>query len=361
MISIKKYLDADTPFILDEPQADELLATIIEAYRSALFMVGNQAVVGCPAPARELESGLEELAVRVAPESTPQTVSTIQRQVEELLVRWGASMAEHLKARTDEVKELLIAVARTAEAVGERDQQYATQFNGLTADLQAIANLDDLTQIRASVKRKAAELKISVDRMALDGQQSLAHMRTKVSTYEVKLKAAEDLASKDPLTGLANRRGVERRMEWYAAQKRPYSIILLDLNLFKSINDKHGHAVGDALLHDFASELTKTVRKEDLVGRWGGDEFIVVFGCDAATAKSQVDRIREWVFGNYTIQCAGLQVPLKIHVEASVGLAGWYPGRTAQEVIKEADQAMYMAKKESRNARGIPRATAAAL
>ena len=159
-----------------------------------------------------------------------------------------------------------------------------------------------ITQVRASLVRKAAELKNCVDQMAQDGRQSLAQLRTKVATYETKLKAVEQIAAKDSLTGLANRRGVEKRLEWLVARGEPFCVVVLDLNSFKRVNDQHGHAEGDDLLRKFSEELGRNVRTEDTVGRWGGDEFIIVLNRDLAAAQSQIRRIQEWVFGDYEIR-----------------------------------------------------------
>jgi diguanylate cyclase (GGDEF)-like protein len=153
---------------------------------------------------------------------------------------------------------------------------------------------------------------------------------------------------KDPLTGLANRRSVEERLEWIVAENQPHCVIVLDLNGFKEINDKYGHAAGDDLLKKFAHELQKNIRSDDLVGRWGGDEFIVLLNRDLGATQLQVDRMREWVFGSYTIESSAGKNKVRVHVEASVGLAEWLPGKTAKEVIEQADTAMYLDKQASR-------------
>jgi diguanylate cyclase (GGDEF)-like protein len=347
LISIKKYLDTDsTSLVIEESEANELQTATMDSYRSALCAMGKSAVEACPATARELERGLTGLAGQLSLEIPAKAVTKNQELVEDVLQRWGSSTAAHLRGKADEVKELLLMLARTAESVGERDQRYAGQIGGLTADLKAIANLDDLTQVRASLVRKATELKSCVDQMARDGEQSLAQLRTKVSVYEDKLKTVEKLASKDTLTGLANRRGVEARMEWNISMDRRYCVVMLDLNLFKAVNDKHGHVAGDDLLKKFSLELQKNVRADDLVGRWGGDEFVIVLARDLEGAKSQVQRIKDWVFGDFAIETGTGKGTLKITVAASIGLAEWRPGKTAKQVIEEADSAMYLDKKQ---------------
>ncbi len=331
-----------------EPHRDPLLETALDCYASALHTIGRSALEACAATGRELDEGLAALQPRLTPGSTALALQGIERDAERHLARWGAQTAEHLKAKADEVRELMLMLAGTAESVGERDQRYANQFTGLTADLHAVANLEDITQVRRSVLKKAAEMKTCVDAMAEDGRQSLNEMRAQLSDYEEKLRLAEELATKDPLTGLANRRGIEARMAWWARQRRGFCVVMVDLNHFKELNDHHGHQAGDDLLRAFATELATRVRADDMVGRWGGDEFVVVIACELEIAQRQVERIRQWVFGEYAVRTARGRDTVKVQVEAAVGLAEWVPGETMEEMLKRADTAMYEDKRTGR-------------
>jgi diguanylate cyclase (GGDEF)-like protein len=348
LISIKKYLDDSARSVaIEEPDPDDSLGRIGDCYRALLLVVGKSALRACTATGCTLEQQLSRLEASLARHSGVNDVEDAQRQVEDRLNRWGQLTSEHLKSKADEVKELLMLLARTAESVGERDHRYSGQFDHLTAELKNIANLDDLTLVRSSLVRKATELKTYVDKMTQEGQQSLSQLRTKVSGYESKLKAAEQLASKDPLTGLANRRTAESRMEWYDSEGQMYSVVILDLDSFKGINDNFGHATGDDLLRKFAEELQKNMRSSDLVARWGGDEFIVVLACDINGARLQVERMRQWVMGRYTIQKGNGPETIKIDIRASAGAAQWEPGMTGKQVIEKADAAMYEDKNRS--------------
>ena len=150
----------------------------------------------------------------------------------------------------------------------------------------------------------AAELKTYVDRMAQDSRESVAQLQAEVSTYETKLKAVEELALRDSLTGLANRRNVEGRIKWRIAHQQVFCVMMIDLNDFKPVNDTYGHPAGDSLLKQFSQELRSNLRSTDVAGRWGGDEFIVILDCDLAGANCQVERMRKWVLGEYTVQGA---------------------------------------------------------
>jgi diguanylate cyclase (GGDEF)-like protein len=349
VISLKKYLEAE----VREPQvreADpiELLSAILEGYRSALLAMGKSGAQACPTVGSDLQSKLANVVTRFAGEISPPLVRDAGTEVTQQLQRWGDRTAEYFQARTTEVKELLLVLARTAESVGERDHRYTDHFSQFTSRLQTISNLEDLTQVRASLVQQATELKTYVDRMEQDSHKLVAQLQTEVSAYETKLKEVEELALRDALTGLANRRYAEEHMGSRIAQQRAFCVVMLDLNRLKHVNDKYGHLAGDNLLHQFSQELRSSLRSSDMVGRWGGDEFILVMDCDLAGAQAQIDRLRKWVFGEYTIRLGKGTGEVKINVDASVGVTQWQAGETIQEVIERADADMYKQKELAR-------------
>jgi diguanylate cyclase (GGDEF)-like protein len=345
VISLKKYLDMDgEPPRESGPDPAEVLPVLLQCYRAALLTMGKSGSQACPAVGTELQEQLVNLEALFSGTVTASLAKETEAKIEQHLQEWGGRSAEYFKAKANEVKEILIVLARAAESVGERDQRYAGRFTELTAQLQTIANLEDLTQVRSSLVKRAAELKTYVDQMAQESKKSVALLQSEVSVYETKLKAAEALALRDVLTGLANRRNVEERIEWRIAQKQVFCLVVMDLNDFKEVNDTYGHLAGDSLLKQFAQELRGSIRSSDLVGRWSGDEFVVVLDSDLASAKAQIERVQNWVFGEYPIQPAG-KPEVKVKVEAAIGMAVWRAGQTLQQVIEYADAAMYEDKK----------------
>ena len=350
MISLKKYLDMDEIKLREAPESSgkadptELAAAVLDAYRAALVVMGKRGEKACPPLGADLNASLAKFARDLKANATPSAVREMEERVENHLQQWGSGTAEYFRKKTDDVKELLIVMARTAESVGRRDQRYASQFNKFTVRLQAIANLEDLANIRASLVAGAAELKTCVDQMSQDTHEAVAQLRADVSNYETRLKAVEQLAVRDPLTGLANRRYVEERIGLRVEEKQTFCIAILDLNRFKKVNDTHGHPAGDEVLKQFSQELRSNSRPADIVGRWGGDEFILILDCPLAGAESQLERVRQWVYGEYSIPLGAGKEAIKVHVDASVGLAQWKPGETMQQVIERADAAMYQQK-----------------
>lgn len=145
----------------------------------------------------------------------------------------------------------------------------------------------------------------------------------------------------DPLTGLAGRPGFESRLEQRLAQEKPFSLLFIDLDGFKKVNDTYGHQVGDRVLEEVAQRLKRSVRSQDLCCRWGGDEFTVLMRGDRRrkSLTSAAQRIVRSL-------CQPMAVDgLILRCGASTGLAT-YPidGTDAHSLIQAADQAMYRAK-----------------
>jgi diguanylate cyclase (GGDEF)-like protein len=347
VISIKKYLDLDSSELnkYRPPSPEELLASILEAYRAALGAMGNSGLRACPALGPGLQHRLMLLVEGLAKTLTPPLVKETEGHVEQHLQEWGEQTAEYFQQRAGDVKEILIVLARAAESVAERDQRYATQFGEFHKRLQALAKLEDLPQLRAAVVRGAKELKTCVDKMEQDSHESVAALRTQVSTYQTKLEEAEQRASHDTLTCLENRQGVESKLQRRIAAKQPFCVVMLDLNGFKQVNDTYGHEAGDDLLKQFSTELRSASRATDAVGRWGGDEFIVILDGNLTEAQGHVERMQKWVFGSYTLRI-GSQGP-KVDMNAATGLVEWQAGETIKEVLARADALMYKQKAEA--------------
>jgi len=150
----------------------------------------------------------------------------------------------------------------------------------------------------------------------------------------------ERMAKTDPLTGIANRRAFEERFHLAAYKADRYgslfSIIVIDLDGFKKVNDIYGHLEGDRILKSIASSIDNSIRPADFLARWGGDEFIVLMDGDAENAKVLADRIRTAVThsAQETIICL------------SCGAAQYENGDDLASITARADKAMYKAKSQ---------------
>jgi diguanylate cyclase len=165
-----------------------------------------------------------------------------------------------------------------------------------------------------------------------------------------KTRVLAELAARDELTGLFNRRHMtELLAQQRAACQRSgegFVVALVDLDHFKRINDSHGHAVGDSVLRAFAEQAGAAMRGTDTVGRWGGEEFLVVYPRSTAHEAAQgAARLREHVAAAVVTTPAGQLVTFTV----SIGLTEHLPPESVEALVERADRAMYQAKSQGRN------------
>lgn len=160
-----------------------------------------------------------------------------------------------------------------------------------------------------------------------------------------------ELALTDPLTGLYNRRYMERHLETLAERagqsRRPFSLVMLDIDHFKPINDTYGHDAGDEVLREFALRIQHNLRGIDLACRFGGEEFVIVMpDADIKTAQAVGERLRAYVASAPFLVSNGSK---KLDVTISVGVSTRLDGDRPEQILKRADEALYRAKRSGRN------------
>jgi diguanylate cyclase (GGDEF)-like protein len=203
---------------------------------------------------------------------------------------------------------------------------------------------DDLHQVNTELAKEVAE-RIVIETELSDVKDDLADVREELSESIAKEEKSRNIAIHDALTGLPNRVLFEEHLDHGLIQAKRHgwklAVLFIDIDNFKSINDSHGHDLGDKVLLTVADRLQSATRSEDTVSRWGGDEFVCLLlevkqEADVARlAELMVKRISE------TFEFKGVVLSIRV----SIGIA-IYPadGETADILFKNADKAMYKAK-----------------
>ncbi len=173
--------------------------------------------------------------------------------------------------------------------------------------------------------------------------------------YQKELREAslrmELMAKTDMLTGLANRRDMVERLEMEHARSLrsgiPMAVIMIDIDHFKKVNDKHGHQAGDRALRSVAECIKAMVRRSDSCARWGGEEFLVLCpDCDGPNAMAIAEKVRSSIEGLKLEHGAG---SIELSISAGVSAKPKAAERPWDDLVREADEAMYRAKKLGRN------------
>jgi len=197
----------------------------------------------------------------------------------------------------------------------------------------------------------------------IDRQELLARVATQIRRHRyteqlrLTVRASMEMAVTDALTGLYNRRYLESQLNQLIEQSvdrgKLLSLLTLDIDFFKSVNDTYGHDAGDRVLQEVAGRIRSSIRSADLACRTGGEEFVVVLpGADLATAERVGERIRKAIAAKPFLLGPGTHLT----VTASLGVSSLGSARDAvEDLLKRADRALYRAKREGRN-RVVPAA-----
>lgn len=174
---------------------------------------------------------------------------------------------------------------------------------------------------------------------------SLVYPLRNASMYQLAMLSA----FQDPLTGINNRASLEKSLprEINLAQRHdmPLTLLVIDVDHFKNINDTHGHQVGDAVLREITGVFAETVRTTDLVFRYGGDEFVIALSnTDSEAAREVAERIREGIE-----KCQFSVGNVRLVISASVGMTELNGRDTLESAFRRADEALLLAKREGRN------------
>jgi diguanylate cyclase (GGDEF)-like protein len=229
---------------------------------------------------------------------------------------------------------------RLQRADGERDLQVSCSpiRDGHGAVQGCLVSMADLT----AVVRTNARLR-----------SALAELQASREEIESKNRALETLAMIDPLSGCLNRRAFTKSAVRVFARAAgggaPASVLIADLDHFKSINDRFGHAVGDEVIRTLAEVLRETSREGDLAARWGGEEFVMMLAsCDADAAFSVAQRIRLRLTAVSAERLGARHPDLKVTVSLGVAPVGT-ASPTLEALIEQADVALYHAKRSGRD------------
>lgn len=285
-------------------------------------------------------------------DSTPGLRPAMEARLSEPITQdWLDELYGQFFAVEREAHSLQEVAARLEGAVNEAvglildAREDALRYGG-TLDQASNRLASEPASISLLLRRLVAETQ-EVSRRTEAAARNLTETSRKTREMQNELAEARRLASTDPLTGLANRRQLDEALREALAGHRPTSLVMVDLDHFKAVNDTHGHPAGDQVLRQCAGILGELAGEGAVAARFGGEEFALILPLGAVReAVAVAERIRARICQSTVVI---RQTGQRLNVTASLGVALASPGELPAQLIERADAALYEAKRGGRN------------
>ncbi|GAA6132109.1 GGDEF domain-containing protein [Halopseudomonas sabulinigri] len=299
----------------------------------------------------ELTAALDALSALVlnAQQNRQVEFERYLQQLNQRLSQFQGNLEEAQSSYVDSLEEgrSLEGAIRGEVEVLHVDVREADDLNSLKANVEAklnalLSKVDQARALREARDSQVSErLKVMVERIQV--------MEVEAQTFRKHLEEQRQQAMLDSLTGLSNRAGLQKRMDEEYERWLRYGgqllLVVLDVDHFKSINDRFGHLAGDKVLRLIATQLSRRLRKTDYIGRFGGEEFVVLMpGTSLEQGAIALEELRAGIEAS-PFHFKNAPVPVTI----SIGYTQFCQGDTLDDVFDRADKAMYRAKDQGRN------------
>jgi len=264
-----------------------------------------------------------------------------------------ATFRNYLTSRSRTAEKMQQLLAEKIQETIDENRQFGAMLESVRNGLAEAESIDDIDTLRRCLLEDVAALSRThtqlVDKL-VETKQVLRMIETDSRKLSDELARVKMLSMTDELTGLPNRRAFLRRLEDEVGRTRRHgfrlALVMIDLDHFKSINDRYGHAAGDAVLCAYAEDVLTIFRQHDLVARYGGEEFAVLLpNTDEHGAMAALNKVRRAVTETrWMLDGHDMELP-----SFSAGLTLFVAGDDPQSLIQRADEALYTAKRLGRN------------
>ncbi|EIJ47949.1 hypothetical protein GWL_21900 [Herbaspirillum sp. GW103] len=298
-----------------------------------------------------LSSQIETVQSLIAGPLSSTSLADATKNLKEVIYKQGL-LKNTLSEEKVVVKNMMLTFVDRLSAMVSTTDNYQRTIRGFSQQISQAGNIADLnsvlSEIMTETQKAQEEATRSRDAME-DARQEVEKAEERIQALEQQLQQMGELVREDQLTGSLNRRGMDESLDREIAnalrRETPLCVALLDLDDFKRINDTHGHATGDEVLVHMVQVIRETLRKLDVIARFGGEEFVVLMPetspQDAVQIITRVQReLTKRIF---------MHESQRLLITFSAGVAVYQPGESQADLLKRTDVALYKAKNAGKN------------
>ncbi len=274
---------------------------------------------------------------------------TIESNINKIIPKHFETTRNLVSVKFNELRSMLNELAEDFGSITEDNTNFSGQIKDSMSHIEKAIELDEIKEIRRKITLETNSLRNVIAKKQEKDAIIIDSLTHKVKTIQGELASAKEEVLIDGLTQIYNRKAFDKKIGdafiKKSIKKTPFTLVMVDIDYFKKVNDRYGHTVGDEVLKKVASTIKKTFRLNDFVARYGGEEFSVMIDrIDRNYILKVCERLRAAIEAiNFTMDAE------KIPTTASIGVAFSSSTDTSRTLIERADRALYLAKESGRN------------
>ena len=296
---------------------------------------------------------VDKLSDIFVPEKKTKTLESSFDKHKKIISMQIVRQKEYLRDRENELKDIIDLLTKAVASLNVDNHEFSQKLLRQSEELEKITLLDDIKRIKNSLKQQIDNFRETIREKQSYDNKKIEVLSSQVISLEAELEKAKEQSLKDGLTRVFNRQAYDSYIrdivEQNSVTHSPFSMLILDIDDFKEINDTYGHQIGDRVLLATVNKCREIIRKQDFLARYGGDEFVIVLpGASLRNASRKAKQICKAISScRYTL--SELQDGRTFSTTVSIGLAAYRKGDTVTSASERADQALYVAKKLGKN------------
>lgn len=303
--------------------------------------------------AAEFRKQLAALSEQFAPDRSISKAGSALEKKQKTVRDYIQKIKVYYGDRENEFKDIINLLTKAVNAVDTENRTFHQRLYEQSEKLDAIILLDDIKEIKDSLRQQVEQIRKTVAKKEDSDSKRIESLSQQVTNLRVELEKSRNDAIRDGLTGTYNRKAFDERisqlMDLNLSKSAPFSLLLLDIDDFKQINDSYGHPIGDRVLLATAQKCNQNIRKEDFLARYGGEEFAILLpGANLENATNKARQICQSL-AKTQYKLDNKKKGKMVSVTVSIGISAYRTGDTVAGLVDRADKALYSAKQAGKN------------
>jgi diguanylate cyclase len=323
------------------------------AYSTLLILIKEFSLDLSEIDADGFRESLDSAENKIMAEKKAKKLPPVLEKQKRTIFSYVERLKKYLSDRENEFKGIIDILTKAIATVDSDNQVFNEKIYEQSESIEKLTLLDDIKKIKSSLKQEVDKVKTNIKKKQQGDNQRLKVLSKQISSLNIELEKAKAESLIDGLTGVYNRLGFERLIKKLedknALTKSPFSLLIIDIDNFKNINDTYGHPIGDRVILALIQKCKEITRKSDYISRLGGDEFAVIMeGASLRNAIKKAKKLSQEIAGA-RYKASSERETYDVSFTVSVGVSALRKGDTKETVTERADKALYTAKRSGKS------------